>query len=46
MASLRGADRILVLEEGVIAAQGTHQELLETCGRYRRMAELQTGGLT
>ena len=46
VASLRGADRILVLEEGVIAAQGTHQELLETCGRYRRMAELQTGGLT
>ena len=45
VASLRGADRILVLEEGVIAAQGTHEELLETCGRYRRMAELQMGGL-
>lgn len=45
VASLRGADRILVLEEGVISAQGTHQELLETCGRYRRMAELQMGGL-
>lgn len=45
VASLRGADRILVLEEGVISAQGTHQELLEACGRYRRMAELQMGGL-
>lgn len=44
VASLRDADRILVLEDGVIAAQGTHQELLETCGRYRRMAELQMGG--
>lgn len=44
VSSLRDADRILVLEDGVIAAQGTHQELLETCGRYRRMAELQMGG--
>lgn len=46
VASLRDADRILVLEDGVITAQGTHGELLETCGRYRRMAELQMGGLT
>lgn len=44
VASLRDADRILVLEEGVIAAQGTHARLLETCRRYRRMAELQMGG--
>lgn len=45
VASLRDADRILVLEEGVIAAQGTHEALLESCARYRRMAELQMGGL-
>lgn len=45
VASLREADRILVLEEGRVAAQGTHEELLNTCGRYRRMAELQMGGL-
>lgn len=44
VASLREADRILVLEDGVIAAQGTHAELLKSCGRYRRMAELQMGG--
>jgi len=44
VASLREADRILVLEEGVIAAQGTHAQLLEGCERYRRMAELQMGG--
>lgn len=44
VASLRGADRILVLEEGVISAQGTHAQLLKTCTRYRRMAELQMGG--
>jgi len=45
VASLRGADRILVLEDGVIAAQGTHDQLLKTCRRYRRMAELQMGGV-
>ncbi len=45
VASLREADHILVLEDGVISAQGTHQELLHACKRYRRMAELQMGGL-
>lgn len=45
VASLRSADRILVLEDGVISAQGTHEQLLASCKRYRRMAELQMGGL-
>ena len=44
VASLREADRILVLEDGAITAQGNHEELLKSCGRYRRMAELQMGG--
>lgn len=44
VASLRDADRILVLEDGVISDQGAHGELLESCRRYRRMAELQMGG--
>ena len=44
IASLREADRILVLEDGKITDQGSHEELLETCGRYRRMTELQMGG--
>ena len=44
VSSLREADWILVLEEGRIVAQGSHETLLETCGRYRRMAELQMGG--
>lgn len=44
VASLRDASHILVLEDGVISAQGTHEELLQSCGRYRRMAELQMGG--
>ncbi len=45
VASLREADRILVLEDGVITAQGSHRQLLKTCRRYQRMAELQMGGL-
>ena len=44
IASLREADRILVLEDGKITAQGTHRQLLTRCDRYRRMAELQMGG--
>ena len=46
VASLREADRILVLEDGKITAQGSHAQLLESCKRYRRMAELQMGGLS
>lgn len=44
IASLRDLARILVLEDGVITAQGTHDELLKRSPRYRRMAELQMGG--
>lgn len=45
VASLRDADRILVLGEGRVEAQGTHGELLERCARYRHVAELQKGVL-
>ena len=44
IASLKDADRILVLEEGRITDQGTHQQLMERCRRYRHMAQLQMGG--
>ena len=45
VASLRDADRILVLEEGRVEAQGKHEELLGCCARYRHVAELQKGVL-
>lgn len=38
-------DRILVLEEGKIVAEGTHETLLKTCPLYRKMYELQTKGV-
>ena len=36
-ASVRFADQILVLDDGVLAGQGTHEELLETCGVYQEI---------
>ena len=42
-ASLMHADRILVLEDGELAGQGTHAELLDSCPVYREIYESQFG---
>lgn len=39
--SLKHADRILVLDDGQIADQGTHEELLKHCEVYREIYESQ-----
>ena len=41
LSTVRRADRILVLDDGVIAEQGTHEELLARPGIYRKLYELQ-----
>ncbi|MGC8873116.1 MAG: ABC transporter ATP-binding protein [Chloroflexia bacterium] len=41
VATIKDADRILVLDEGRLIAQGTHQELLESCEVYREIASSQ-----
>ena len=41
LSTVRMADRILVLENGNIAEQGHHDQLLATSGRYAQMFELQ-----
>jgi len=44
LSTVRDADRILVLDDGRIEAQGRHDELLETSDLYRRMcARLSVG---
>ncbi len=43
ISSLRHADLILVLEDGVVIGAGSHDALMETCSEYRIIAETQMG---
>lgn len=45
LSTIRNADQILVLHQGEIVEQGTHDELLAGQGRYRQMYELQQGNV-
>jgi ATP-binding cassette subfamily B protein len=42
--SVRMADRIVVLGDGMVEAAGTHEELLQRGGRYAELFELQAAG--
>lgn len=44
LSTIRQMDRIVVLKEGRIIDQGTHEELLEKEGLYKQLWELQAGG--
>ena len=51
LSTIRNADQILVIENGKIAEQGTHEELIALGGSYARMNRIQTsadgaGGIT
>ncbi|MEL7188669.1 MAG: ABC transporter transmembrane domain-containing protein [Pseudomonadota bacterium] len=43
LATVRAADRIIVLDQGKIVEQGTHAQLSEAKGLYARLAKLQFG---
>ncbi|WP_438314710.1 ABC transporter ATP-binding protein [Sporosarcina sp. FA9] len=38
----RGADKILLLDEGIVVGYGTHQDLMKQSSLYRRIAESQS----
>lgn len=42
-ASVRNADKILVLEDGLVDGQGTHEQLMDSCEVYREIYESQYG---
>lgn len=46
LSTIRHSDTIIVLKDGIIAEQGTHQELLEQDGIYADLWKVQTGELT
>lgn len=41
LSTVRNADRIIVMEKGVIAEQGTHDELMNLGGTYRHLYDIQ-----
>ncbi|TSC70222.1 MAG: ATP-binding cassette, subfamily B, bacterial [Parcubacteria group bacterium Gr01-1014_70] len=44
LSTIMKMDRIIVMEGGAITAQGTHTELLEKGGVYKKLWEIQAGG--
>jgi ATP-binding cassette subfamily B protein len=41
VSTIRGADRIIVLDDGGIVGDGTHEELLTSCDTYQEIVESQ-----
>ncbi|MFN7013282.1 MAG: ABC transporter ATP-binding protein [Bacteroidia bacterium] len=44
LATIQKADKIIVLDNGEVIEQGSHQELLKQNGQYKRLFELQFNG--
>lgn len=42
--SIRSADKIIVMDDGMVAGIGTHQELLEKCSIYKEINDSQQSG--
>ncbi len=41
ISTIEQMDRVLFIDDGTVAAFGTHQELMEGCSEYRKMVQLQ-----
>lgn len=44
VSSVKNCERILVLDDGKVIGNGTHEELLESCLEYREISDSQMGG--
>ncbi|TLS49684.1 ABC transporter ATP-binding protein [Paenibacillus antri] len=44
LSTIKSADQILVLDRGVVAERGSHDELMALGGKYYQMYQLQQGG--
>ena len=42
LSTIRNADKILIIEDGKITEEGTHEELVSLGGSYARLNEIQT----
>jgi len=45
ISSIMNCTQIIVLDEGKVIGQGTHEELMESCQIYREIADTQMGGM-
>ena len=45
LSTVRNADRILVLDKGRIVQRGTHRELMEEQGLYRRFIQMREAAI-
>ena len=41
ISTIEQMDKVLFVDDGTVAAFGTHQQLMGSCGEYRKMVELQ-----
>lgn len=44
ISSIKDADQIIVLKDGLVVGQGTHEELMQSCASYQDIAESQAKG--
>lgn len=42
ISSMKGTDRVILLDDGAIAASGTHKELARSCELYREIMRSQS----
>ena len=45
ISSIMNCTQIIVLDEGKVIGQGTHEELMASCTVYREIADTQMGGM-